>query len=96
MKTLGMGITPVLRFVLSAEETPAVLTYLTKRDPKDVKLIMGGLKSSRGGRGREGGRREARGTKTGPHGEQVGDRLEVSGESILLVKEVAERVAKDG
>lgn len=67
-----------------------MLTYLTKRDPKDVKLI------TRGGRSREGGRREARGTKPGPHGEQVGDRLEVSGESILLVKEVSERIAKDG
>ena len=95
MENLSVGIIPI-RFVLSTEETAAVQTFLTKRDPKYVKLVMGGLRSSSGGGSLAGGGGRPAESKTGPQGERVGDRLEVSGESILLVKEVSERIAQDG
>ena len=84
--------------MLSPQETTAVQAFLTKQEQKDVKLVMGGLRSSTpGGAGAGTGERgKGAGAKTGPNGEKVGDRLEVSGESILLVKEIAERVAEDG
>lgn len=81
--------------MLSAEETTAVQTFLTKQNPKDAKLVMGKPRRPTGGVERPRGA-AARGAKAGSHGEKVGDRLEVSGESILLVKEVAERIAADG
>ena len=79
------------RFVLSAEETTAVQTFLTKPNkPQDAKMVMGGMRGSSSSSSRQ-----ASSSKRGPLGEKVGDRLEVSGESILLVKEVAERIAQD-
>ena len=83
------------RFVLSAEETTAVQTFLTKpKKPQDAKMVMGGMAGSFSNSDR---RAAGSGSskKKGPLGETVGDRLEVSGESILLVKEVAERIAQD-
>lgn len=89
--------TRLVRFVLSAEETTAVQTFLTKpKKTQDAKMVIGGM----GGRSSNSDRRAAGSSssskKKGPLGETVGDRLEVSGESILLVKEVAERIAQDG
>lgn len=67
-------------------------TFLTKQEPADAKLVMGGLRSSNSSKGAGG---KGAGGKKGPLGEMVGDRLEVSGECMLVVKDVAERVAKD-
>lgn len=78
--------------MLSAEETTAVQTFLTKPNkPQDAKMVMGGLR----GRESSSSSRQSSSSKRGPLGEKVGDRLEVSGESILLVKEVAQRIAQD-
>ena len=82
--------------MLSPEETTAVKAFLTKEDQKDAKLVMGGMRTSTPGGVGTGARGKGAGAKTGPNGEKVGDRLEVSGESILVVKEIAERVAEDG
>ncbi|CAM9747632.1 unnamed protein product, partial [Ectocarpus fasciculatus] len=83
------------RFVLSAQETTAVQTFLTKpKKAQDAKMVIGGLGGKPSSR-RGGGGASSSSTKKGPLGETVGDRLEVSGESILLVKEVAERIAQD-
>lgn len=82
------------RFVLSAEETTAVQTFLTKpKKPQDAKMVMGGMSGSSSNSSRRAAGSSS--SKKGPLGETVGDRLEVSGESILLVKEVAERIAQD-
>ncbi|CAM9855624.1 unnamed protein product [Scytosiphon promiscuus] len=91
------------RFVLSGAETTAVQTFLTKpKTPQDAKMVIGGLGGEgRGGKGasssdrRRGGSSSSSPKKKGPLGETVGDRLEVSGESILLVEEVAQRIAQD-
>lgn len=80
--------------MLSTEETTAVQTFLTKQSPQDARIVMGGRGSS--SQGRAAGTGTGVEAKTGPLGEKVGDRLEVSGESIIVVKEVAERIAKDG
>lgn len=85
------------RFVLSAEETTAVQTFLTKPNkPQDAKMVMGGMRGREGSSSsRQASSSSSSSSKRGPLGERVGDRLEVSGESILLVKEVAERIAQD-
>jgi len=82
--------------VLSAEETTAVQTFLTKPNkPQDAKMVMGGMRGREGSSSSSSRQGLASSSKRGPLGERVGDRLEVSGESILLVKEVAERIAQD-
>eukprot|EP00752_Nemacystus_decipiens_P011989 g10629.t1 len=87
---------PDFRFVLSAGETTAVQTFLTKpKKPQDAKMVMGGMRGSSSNSNRRATGSGPSSSKKGPLGETVGDRLEVSGESILLVKEVAERIAKD-
>ncbi|CAM9285730.1 unnamed protein product [Ectocarpus sp. 13 AM-2016] len=84
------------RFVLSGQETTAVQTFLTKpKKAQDAKMVIGGLGGRTPSSRRGGGGASSSSTKKGPLGESVGDRLEVSGESILLVKEVAERIAQD-
>lgn len=80
--------------MLSAEETTAVQTFLTKpKKPQDAKMVMGGMGMGGGTENRRAAGSSS--SKKGPLGETVGDRLEVSGESLLLVKEVAERIAQD-
>lgn len=70
-------------------------TFLTKpKKPQDAKMVMGGMGGAPANR-RAAGAPSSSKKKKGPLGETVGDRLEVSGESILLVKEVAERIAQD-
>lgn len=71
-------------------------TFLTKpKKAQDAKMVIGGLGEGKPSSRRGGGGASSSSTKKGPLGESVGDRLEVSGESILLVKEVAERIAQD-
>lgn len=82
-------------------------TFLTKpKKPQDAKMVMGGLtmagsssnpnrRAAGSGSGPGSSSSSSKKKKKGPLGETVGDRLEVSGESILLAKEVAERIAQD-
>lgn len=84
--------------MLSAEETTAVQTFLTKpKKPQDAKMVMGGIGMGGGSSNRRAaaGSSSSSSKKKGPLGETVGDRVEVSGESLLVVKEVAERIAQD-
>lgn len=72
---------------MSAGETTAVQAFTKSKD--ELPVFMGGKKRSKGG-GRGGA------SPSGPRGEKVGDRLEVSPERIVLVKEVASRIAESG
>lgn len=72
--------------MLSAGETTAVQAFLKSKD--ELPVYLGGKKHSKGdNKGK---------TPTGSRGESIGDRLEVSPESMVLVKEVASRIAEYG
>lgn len=73
--------------MLSAGETVAVQTLLKPKE--EVPAFMGGTGSLR----TESSKRRK---GTGPRGEEIGDRLEVCPESMLLVTEISKRIAEHG